>query len=356
MSSFADMLKSDMYDTILWKEFADKDGNTISANFTDVGTIPTCREISTRFDIDETSPFIIESPQNLTKTLDKEQVNKCDNFYYIDYIANTITFSENLIGYRYCIKYFGTKFMGISANKVFTNIDNIGKPIEFLDEVVDSTKDMREVTSKVEELPNMINTIKIEQDNLTNQLTNVEEATTIANQVKKEVDTSRNKAETTNNNLTKTNNTATKTNTTLEGNISTGNILSDDLKTSITNGTTLNTNLGKTTTQANTAKTKLDTIVPRAEKLATNISSSNNRKFDIQASDLIKNDETGLYEYTLNHNLDNLKLQIELRNATTNRKLLDLGHIIDKDNYLVVNDEQIDITMICNIGYWGGTV
>ena len=340
MSFYSDVMSSDMYESALWKELTDKNGNEISVALSMIGEIPTSRMLKTQFSIDETAELIIKLPEDLVRTYYIEDVNEHDNYYYIDYRRDYIYFSKNLVHQTFLIRYYGTRFEAISANKIFTNIDNTGQPTEFLDNILNSVHDVVEVCKKINNLPDLIDTLETEEENLSNQITTIEEDINTAIKTNSQLNVSRNKANETNNTLNKTNSTATLTNTTLENNI--------------TSGKTLNTTLENNITSANTAKSTLDTVLPSAETAVNKITKCDNQIKEIQSSDLVKNEETGFYEYTWNHNLSSTKIKLDIRDSEGD-KVVDLGRVKDDKNYIVANDKQEYLYIKLDTGSWQGT-
>lgn len=72
-----------------------------------------------------------------------------------------------------------------------------------------------------------------------------------------------------------------------------------------------------------------------------------NKVFNVQAKDLVRNEGKELYEYILNHNLNSDALIMEIKDDEGDR-LLNLGKAIDSNNYLIKNDEQVNLKVIIN--------
>lgn len=354
MSFYSDVMSSDMYESALWKELTDKNGNEISVALSMIGEIPVSRMLKTQFSIDETAEFIIKLPENLVRTYYIEDVNEHDNYYYIDYKRDYIYFSKNLVHQTFLIRYYGTRFEAISANKIFTNIDNTGQPTEFLDNILNSVHDVVEICNKIENLPELIQTLETEEENLSNQITTIEEDINTAIKTNNNLNTTKNKANETNNTLNKTNSTATTLNNELKNKIDNANTLSDDLRGKIDSGNLLYESLGEKNSIADGLIFRLNTVIPEAKDLISSISVTDNFYVKLKGSDFKLNLDTGLYEYILNHGMNSEKCCFEFRDSEGDR-IIDLGRVIDKNNYLVINDVAEDISCTMNRGYWGGT-
>lgn len=354
MSFYSDVMSSDMYESALWKELTDKNGNEISVALSMIGEIPTSRMLKTQFSIDETAELIIKLPENLVKTFYMEDVNEHDNYYYIDYKRDYIYFSKNLVHQTFLIRYYGTRFEAISANKIFTNIDNTGQPTEFLDNILNSVHDVVEVCKKINNLPDLIDTLETEEENLSNQITTIEEDINTAIKTNSQLNSTRNKANEINSILSETNSNGNSINETLIRSITNGTKLNTSLENNITNGTTLSSELINNTNNANTIKNTLDTVLPSAENMVNKITKCDNQIKEIQSSDLIKNEETGFYEYTWNHNLSSTKIKLDIRDSEGD-KVVDLGRVKDDKNYIVANDKQEYLYIKLDTGSWKGT-
>lgn len=355
MSFYSDVMSSDMYESALWKELTDKNGNEISVALSMIGEIPVSRMLKTQFSIDETAELIIKLPEDLVRTYYIEDVNEHDNYYYIDYKRDYIYFSKNLVHQTFLIRYYGTRFEAISANKIFTNIDNTGQPTEFLDNILNSVHDVVEVCNKINNLPDLIDTLETEEENLSNQITTIEEDINTAIKTNSQLNITKNNAISINQTLTDNITKGEEVNVSLLNNTSAGTNLSSTLETQITTGNNLSTELATKTEQANNSKTNLDSVIPEGKELISNISKTDNYNVEIEANQLVKNDVTGDYEYTLNHNQNSLKCKFQFFDEE-GYEIFNMGHVIDKDNYKVVNDEQIKIKVTINKGYWGGTI
>lgn len=354
MANLDEVMNTNIYQTVIGQKFLDKQGAEQSISFSQIGTIPSSRIVQALFDIDEIQEFVIKCPENLNCVEYLEEVNQFENSYYIDYKTNMIIFSDNLINYNFEFKYFATGMQMISANKIFTALSNTGRVTETLEDIVDSVQVVQEACAKIENIDVLITTLETEEENLTSQLENVQNATNTANAVKKQVDTSRAKAEDSNKTLNTSITNANNINTTLSNNTDTAKTLNTNLVNNTNTANTLNTTLVDNTARANTAKSSLDTVMPRAETLVNDISKTDNYYIEIPADNLVLNSATGYYEYTLNHQLDSLKCTFQFWDNDGD-ELVNFGHKIDKDNYLVANDEKINIIVTSNKGYWGGT-
>lgn len=73
-----------------------------------------------------------------------------------------------------------------------------------------------------------------------------------------------------------------------------------------------------------------------------------NKPYEIKAEELVYNASSKFYEYTLNHNLNTNVLIISITDDDGD-ELVDLGHRIDENNYLIANDEQVNIHVVINV-------
>lgn len=104
---------------------------------------------------------------------------------------------------------------------------------------------------------------------------------------------------------------------------------------------------------ANTAVTNINNALTNAQNAINTITLADNQYYSIQANELVYNTSNGYYEYTLNHNLNSAKLAIKLKDDD-GYDLFEFGREIDSNNYLVKNDEQVNIHVVINKGYYGG--
>lgn len=111
--------------------------------------------------------------------------------------------------------------------------------------------------------------------------------------------------------------------------------------------------LNATIPTAQTVTTDLTTALADAQGAINTITLADNQYYTISANQLVYNSSSGFYEYTLNHNLNSSKLIIEMKDDEGYR-LCQLGGEIDANNYLVANDEQVNIRVIICKGYYGG--
>lgn len=126
-------------------------------------------------------------------------------------------------------------------------------------------------------------------------------------------------------------------------------IIKNDTPTAQALVTTLNT----TIPNAETATTNLNTALTNAQDAINTITLADNQYYTITSDQLVYNSSSGFYEYTLNHNLNSVKLIMSITDDDGD-ELVDLGGRIDSNNYLIANDEQINIHVVINKGYYGG--
>ena len=129
----------------------------------------------------------------------------------------------------------------------------------------------------------------------------------------------------------------------------------NSIREDIPEATLINTKLETNIPLGNTTVANLNTAITNAQGDINTINLANNQLFTIQANQLIYNETSKLYEYTLVHNLnvDKSKLVIQLTDSE-GYALLDMCKRIDNNTLLVRNDEQCVINIAINKGYWGG--
>lgn len=111
--------------------------------------------------------------------------------------------------------------------------------------------------------------------------------------------------------------------------------------------------LNVTIPTAQTTTTDLTTALTNAQNAINTITLADNQYYLIQANQLVYNATSGWYEYTLTHNLNSIKLIMSITDDDGD-ELVDLGHRIDNNSYLIANDEQCNIHVVLNKGYYGG--
>jgi hypothetical protein len=104
---------------------------------------------------------------------------------------------------------------------------------------------------------------------------------------------------------------------------------------------------------ASIAVNSINTALTNAQNAINTISMADNQYYTIPADQLVYNSATTFYEYTLTHNLNSLKLIMSIVDDDGD-ELVDLGHRIDNNNYLIANDEKVNIHVIVNKGYYQG--
>lgn len=120
----------------------------------------------------------------------------------------------------------------------------------------------------------------------------------------------------------------------------------------ITKCNDLNTKLTSINSTATTTKTSLENDIKTAQSLIGNLGVVDNYIITITSSNLVKNDATGNYEYTLTHNLNSEKIKLELW-STDGRQMFNCGKKINKNTFKIINDEQVDIVVIADKGFLG---
>ena len=141
----------------------------------------------------------------------------------------------------------------------------------------------------------------------------------------------------------------------LENQINSMITIFNSIREDVPEATLINTKLETNIPLGNTTVTNLDTAIANAQGDINTINLANNQLFTVQANQLIYNETSKLYEYTLVHNLniDKSKLVIQLTDSE-GYALLDMCKRIDNNTLLVRNDEQCVINITINKGYWGG--
>lgn len=141
----------------------------------------------------------------------------------------------------------------------------------------------------------------------------------------------------------------------LENQINSMITIFNSIREDVPEATLINTKLETNIPLGNTTLTNLNTAIANAQEDINTINLANNQSYTIQANQLVYNETSKLYEYTLVHNLniDKSKLVIQLTDSE-GYTLLDLCKRIDNNNLLVRNDEQCVINITVNKGYWGG--
>ncbi len=122
--------------------------------------------------------------------------------------------------------------------------------------------------------------------------------------------------------------------------------------TKINEANSLSTSLTSLNTTASNTKTSLESDITTAQSLIGTLGVVDNYIVTITSSNLVKNDTTGYYEYTLNHGLNSEKIKLELW-STDGRQILNCGKKIDKNNFKIINDTQLDIIVIADKGFLG---
>jgi hypothetical protein len=124
--------------------------------------------------------------------------------------------------------------------------------------------------------------------------------------------------------------------------IESGNAAIDTIKT-LGDASIIINSLKNDISEGKTEEILLENLINNAKTLLKN------KVFIVLASQLVKNSTTGIYEYTLKHNLNIPDITFTIRDTNGN-ELLNGCRVIDNNTLLVKNDEQIDIKVIFNIG------
>lgn len=352
---YEEAVQTNMYENIIARKFLNKNGDELSISVTQVGQVPESRCIHADFEIDEIQEFEMICPENLIRVSYPEEVNQRDNCYYINYMSSMIIFSPNLINYNFEMKYWATGFERISANKIYTILDNSGKVVQTLEELTDAIQFIKNASERIENLDVMITTIETEEENLTSQIETIEQDTVTATQVNKILNTTKNQAVQTNKDLIENNNLATNIIDTIKEKTDIGNNLVNTLSSKITDSINASNTLTNDTSLANSSIKNLQELIPKGQDLVKDIKNPDYFYKSIPSENFTKNNDTGMYEYNMSHNLNTDKYDISLWDTDGNQ-IVNLGEKIDNNTYKIVNDEKIDIIAVCgNKGSWNGT-
>lgn len=300
---------------LIWQTNIDTDNAPFIPYLEQMERVPKCLTIVTLQSMNLNEGVEIVSPDNLIEVDSEDELNNGDNKYLVLHERGQIKFSKNLEGQMIYIKFKGDGAMYMSADRIWTKLDNNGNVLETMQDVVVTVRDGVELFKNATDLVSLDTDIKLDIENAKNIENEVNNSIVLATQsnntlktttdnakaedviVNKTIDT----AKATNTTLNTTNTTANSTNNTLNGTIATGNQLNTDLTalnttaletkglldTSKVNADVSKVALDTSKTNADASKTALDSSISSGNTLKTNlendIASGNTLKSGLEA-------------------------------------------------------------------------
>jgi hypothetical protein len=261
-----------------------------------------CLTIITKQTIYEKYGLEILSPTNLIEVYDEADLINSTNKYLVLWDMGQIKFSPNLEGEQIFFKYNGKMAMYLSADRVFTVMDNNGNITETLKSLLSKMQESIDLFKTANDMVTLSTTMKLDLENAQNITSILENDVVVANQSKTALETSTASSIVAKNNLDGSIDLSATKKSALDGSITLSDTKKSALDSSITASNTAKASIDSSITNANTTKTTLITATDNGTAKITEI----NNKLTDADSKIAELDDA-----TASANITTMKADIE---------------------------------------------
>ena len=242
----------------------------------------------------------------------------------MDYAGGRVYFHSSLKGTAIRYRYGDKGYNLISANRVFTKLDENGSVVELLSDLIDQTREYIAILGTFEQATIVIK--KLEQ-NIT-------------------------KAETLHNNLSNDIEVGTPLQVNLHADIAEATKWKDQLHSDVVDGKVLSPTLQNDVIEANVAKEELEEALTHIQDDIAVINSTGNETITVLATEWTYNNESKMYEKTITHNCASENIHITCKTSDTKDALFLPWRIVDKSKILLKSDEKIGVVINISARYY----